>query len=361
MEDEYRDITDLTNRQSALIDEQANRQREINEQQTQMAVDELAHERDKIDDQTAKTTSGLYTNYQKNVNNYGVQAEQRARMGLGNSGYAESSRVKLYNDYQKNVTDTLNSANQLKADFDFKMAQARQSGNLAQAQSELALLTQRMQLLTQEYDLRNNREQYLYQKERNAVADEQWNRQFDYNKSVNDRNYNYQLSRDQVADKQWQDTFDYQQRRADVSDQQWQSTFDYQKQRNDVADQQWRDTFNYQKQRDAVSDNQWQQTYDYQKSRDAVSDSQWEKQYELSKKASARASSGGSSNQDQVARDGEKELEKRIAEKVTSNARFVQGAGVTNPVVDGLTGKRYGSMEEMLMLGYGIDPSDYLK
>lgn len=300
MENEYKDIEDLTNKQSALIDEQANRQREINEQQTQMAVDELAHERDKIDAQTAKTTSGLYTNYQKNVNNYGVQAEQRARMGLGNSGYAESSRTKLYNDYQKNVTDTVNSANQLKADFDFKMAQARQSGNLAQAQSDLALLTQKMQLLTQEYDLRNNREQYLYQKERNAVADNQWNQQFDYNKSINDRNFNYQQSRDTVSDNQWQQNFDYQKQRANVADNQWQSSFDYQKQRDSVADQQYREKFDYQKNRDAVSDNQWQQAYDYQKARDAVSDSQWEKQYELSKKASARSYSGVSSSNPQV-------------------------------------------------------------
>ena len=195
LDNDYKDIEDLTSKQNSLLDEQANKQREINEASTQMAVDELARERDKIDAQTAKTTSGLYTNYQKNVNNYGVQAEQRARMGLANSGYAESSRIKLYNDYQKNVTDTVNEANKLKADFDFKIAQARQNGNLAQAQSDLALLTQKMQLLTQEYDLRNNREQFLYQKERNAVADNQWQQNFDYNKSVNDRNYRWDCNK----------------------------------------------------------------------------------------------------------------------------------------------------------------------
>jgi hypothetical protein len=368
LENEYKDIEDLTNKQSALIDEQANRQREINEQSTQIAVDELAHERDKIDAQTAKTTSGLYTNYQKNVNNYGVQAEQRARMGLGNSGYAESSRVKLYNDYQKNVTDTVNNANQLKADFDFKIAQARQSGNLAQAQSDLALLTQKMQLLTQEYDLRNNREQFLYQKERNAVADNQWNQQFDYNKSINDRNFNYQQSRDKVNDNQWQQNFDYQKQRANVADDQWQKSFDYQKQRNDVADQQYREKFDYQKSRDAVSDNQWQQAYDYQKARDAVSDSQWEKQYELSKKASARSysSGGGSSSYTLVdtgdtGATGNSRSEKEIYSEIAKNIRPVQGVNSDGSpytkVKDGLTGRIYNSVQELLVNGYNIDPS----
>ena len=340
LENDYKDIEDLTNKQNSLLDEQATKQREINEASTQMAVDELARERDKLDEQTNKTTSGLYTNYQKMANNYGVQAEQRAKMGLGNSGFAESSRVRLYNDYQKNVTDTVNEANKLKADFDFKIAQARQSGNLAQAQSDLALLTQRMQLLTQEYDLRNNREQFLYQKERNAVADTQWQTQFDYNKSINDRNYNYQLGRDQVADKQWQDTFDYQQRRADVADKQWQSNFDYQKQRNDVADQQWRDTFNYQKERDSVSDNQWQQQWDYQKQRDSVADSQWQKQYELSKKASARSSSGGSSSKTEIATGDKTEdqnkpivlrLDSAEAQQITSRSTGYNDL-ITDPV-----------------------------
>lgn len=47
-----------------------------------------------------------------------------------------------------------------------------------------------------------------------------------------DRDYNYQVSRDAVADSQWQKNYD-------TSNYQWQSQFDYQKQRDAVADSQW--------------------------------------------------------------------------------------------------------------------------
>ena len=250
----YEDLEKWSTQQNDLLQQQKDLQNQIVNQQTQKNVDELNYQKNKIDKETQKTTSGLYTNYQKMANNYGIQAEQRAQMGLANSGYSETARVNLYNNYQKNVTDTVNNANQLKADFDFQIAQARQTGDITLAQNQSALYQQQMQLLTQEYDMRNRANQFAYQQQRDTVADNQWRQQFDYNKQ-----------------------------RADVSDRQWQQSFDYQKGR------------------DAVSDNQWQQSFDYQKSRDAIADEQWEKQYELSKKAKASSgrrssSSRGSSN-----------------------------------------------------------------
>lgn len=320
-EEGYEDIQEWKDQQSKLFDEQANKQREITNQQTEMTIDDLKRQRNKIDTEVNKTTSGLYTNYQKNVNNYGVQAEQQARMGLANSGYAETSRINLYNAYQKNVTDTINNANQLKADFDFKMAEARKQGDLTIAQNELALLQQNMQLLTQEYEMKNNRRQFLYQQERDKTQDSQWQK-------------NYDLQKDQ-----------------------------------------WQQSFDYQKNRDTVKDQQWQTAFDYQKQRDAVSDSQWEKQYELSKKASASSSRGGSSGYYSVSRgtsddnyevnseSSNENSNKPSQDEVGRNAKFIQGVsnekdeltGRAIPYVrvkDGLTGKVYNSMAE-LMESYG--------
>ena len=312
-EEGYEDIQEWGEKQKSLLNEQAEKQREITNQQTEMNVDELKRQKDKIDKEVNKTTSGLYTNYQKNVNNYGLQAEQQARMGLANSGYAETSRINLYNAYQKNVTDTINNANQLKADFDFKIAEARKTGDLTMAQNELALLQQNMQLLTQEYEMKNNRRQFLYQQERDKVADNQWQQ-------------NYDLSKDQ-----------------------------------------WQQSFDYQKNRDAVSDQQWQTAFDYQKQRDAVSDSQWEKQYELSKKASASSSSRGSSGYYSVrgaseddygvnSEDNNETSNKPSQDEVGRNAQFMQGVNRDGSpyvkVKDGLTGKVYNSLAD-LMESYG--------
>lgn len=263
----YEDIDSLMNQQNNLLNEQQKKQADLINQQTQIQTDELNHEKEKIDKDVDKTTSGLYTNWQKQENQYGVQAEQLAQQGLANSGYAETTKTALYNTYQKNVTDTLNNARDLKSDYDFKIAQARQQGSVQQAQAALDLYKQRAELLTQNYELRQNREQYLYQKER-----------------------------DKISDNQWQKTFDEQVRQNEIENQWKQKNYDYQQQRDKVSDSQWNQSFDYQKQRDNVSDSQWWQSFNYQKSRDAVSDSQWQKQYELSKKAAASSKSSRSTS-----------------------------------------------------------------
>ena len=260
MAEVYEDIDRLVNRQGQMLDESLQKQNDIINKQTQMQVDSLARQKEDIDKETTQQNRAIYQDYRKATNPFGQQAENLAGQGLANSGYAETTMSRLYNTYQNNITSTLNNSRQLKADVDFQINQARQNGNITLAQNALELYKQKMKLLTEEYDLRNNREQFLYQKQQDALAQSNWQQEFDYQKTQNDRNYNYQLSRDRVADDQWLKNY------------------------------------NYQKDRDKVSDKQWKKTFDYQKSRDKVSDSQWQKEYELSKKAKASSSrsSGGS-------------------------------------------------------------------
>ena len=206
----YEDIDKLTEQQSTMLDESLKQQQDIVNKQTQMNVDALERNKQEIDQQTKKTNQGLYTEYKKASNPYGVNAEQTYAKGLGNSGYAETTQTNLYNTYQKNVTDTINNAQKLKSDFDFKINEAMQTGNLTIAQNALEIYKQKMQLLTQEYELRNNREQYLYSKEQDALAQSNW-----------EKEYTYQQQRDQISDQQWQQSFDYQKERDAVADSQW--------------------------------------------------------------------------------------------------------------------------------------------
>lgn len=241
----YEDIDRLVSQQNNLLSQQEKKQTDLINQQTQMQVDELNREKEKIDKDVNKTTQGLYSNWQKQANQYGVEAEQLAQKGLANSGYAETTQTALYNTYQKNVTETLNNSRDLKSDYDFKITQARQNGSVQQAQAALDLYSQKIQLLTQNYELRQNREQYLHQKQ-------------------------YQQERDRISDQQWQKTFDQQVRQNEIENQWKQKNFDF--------------------------ENQWKQkTFDYQKQRDAVSDSQWQQQFNLSKKVSSRSSSSSRS------------------------------------------------------------------
>lgn len=252
----YEDIDKLTEQQSTMLDESLKQQQDIVNKQTQMNVDALEKNKAEIDQQTAKTNQGLYTEYKKATNPYGVNAEQLYAKGLGNSGYAETTQTNLYNTYQKNVTDTVNNAQKLKADFDFQISQARQNGDITLAQNALQIYMQKMQLLTQEYELRNNREQYLYQKEQDALAQSNW-----------EKEYAYQQERDAVSDNQWQQSFDYNKSRDEISDNQWQQTFDYNKSRDEVSDRQYAEQMAYQRERDAVSDSQWAKEYALSKSK----------------------------------------------------------------------------------------------
>ena len=143
-----------------------------------------------------------------------------------------------------------------------------------------------MQLLTQEYELKNNREQFLYQKEQDALSQSNW-----------EKEYAYQQQRDQVSDSQWQQTFDYQ------------------------------------KQRDAVSDNQWLQEFNLSK-----------------KKASSSGSSKKSSNNinlNDATSKTQYTAKEVLANAKIMQGTNKDGTGVTT-VKDGISGKTFSNMEELL-------------
>ena len=282
----YEDLDMLVNQQNSLLNQQEQKQNDLINQQTQMQVDELNREKEKLDKETQKTTSGLYSSWQKQANQYGAGMEQLAQQGLGNSGYAESTRTSLYNAYQKSVTDTLNNANELKADYDFKITQARQNGSVQQAQAALDLYSQRLQLLTQNYELRQNREQYLYQQER-----------------------------DRISDQQWQKSFDEQVRQNEIENQWRQKEFDYQQQRDAVADSQWQQQFNLSK----------------KKSSSGSSSKSSSKSGNLSVSGGSNSSSGG-----------------YTAQEVIANMKVLAGPGLKNNIKDGISGKTFSSPDELL-------------
>lgn len=210
----YEDIENITKRQNEMLDSSLQQQRDIINQQTALNVAELQRNKDEIDKDVNKTNRALYAEYRKATNPYGANAEGLASRGLGNSGYAETTQTNLYNTYQKNITDTLNNARDLKSDFDFQMSKARQTGDITLAQNSLDILKNRMQLLTQEYEMKNNRKQFLYQQERDRVSDNKWQQQWDYQKQ-----------RDSVEDSRWQTQFDYQKQRDAVADSQWEKQY----------------------------------------------------------------------------------------------------------------------------------------
>lgn len=208
MAEGYEDIERLTTNQNQMLDNALQQQQDITNKQTALNVAELERNKQEIDKDVDKTNKALYAEYRKATNPYGQNAENLASQGLANSGYAETTQTNLFNTYQRNVTDTLNNARTLKSDFDFQISKARQTGDITLAQNALAIYNQKMQLLTQEYELRNNREQFLYQKDQDRLAQTNWEKEYAMQQNQWQQTFDYQKQRDAVADSQWQKEYD---------------------------------------------------------------------------------------------------------------------------------------------------------
>lgn len=203
----YEAIDELQNQTNQMYNQQQDQQNKIIDIGTQQAVDELERNKQKTDQELLKTNRALYTDYQKQINPYGVNAESLAEQGLANSGLAETTKANYYNTYQTARTEATNNANTIKADFDADIVKARQNGDIQKAQSALELYKQKIADLSNFYNLRFNVDQFNYQKQRDTVADSQWQKEYDLSKSQWDKQFKYQKSRDKVADKQWQQQF----------------------------------------------------------------------------------------------------------------------------------------------------------
>lgn len=174
----YEDIDNLMTEQKANLDKQTSVGNQIIDTGLQKTQNEVNRQKQEYEEQANKTGKALYVDYKKASNPYGATAEQLASQGLNKSGYAESSQVNMYNSYQKSVTELMNNTNKLKAEADFNMNQAYLDADIQKAQNQLSTYKQQMELALTEYDLKVNREHFEYQKERDRVADEQWERTY---------------------------------------------------------------------------------------------------------------------------------------------------------------------------------------
>ena len=192
----YEDIDRFAQTSNQMLDETLKRSNALADQSVEMETQKLARQKENIDRETVQHNRALYQDYKQASNPFGSQAENLAGQGLRNSGYAESTYARMYNTYQNNITSTLNTARQLKSDVDFQIQQAIQQGNITKGQNAIQLYNQRMQLLAQEYEMRNNRRQFLYQQEQDKIAQNNWKEEFGYKKK-----------QDKQAQKNWEKEF----------------------------------------------------------------------------------------------------------------------------------------------------------
>ncbi len=162
---------------------------------TQNKTQNINRQREQANQRYADANRGAYQAYVQASNPYGVAEEQRARLGLSNSGYAESSKMQLANTYQQALAQNARDKNEYLNELDNALREAQYQGDIELANAiaqyenlvykhgiEAAEAIAKQENLAFEAGLNMNKDAYTrYLEERDyadARDDEMWKRAY---------------------------------------------------------------------------------------------------------------------------------------------------------------------------------------
>lgn len=131
------------------------KQTEIQNQQTDFAIDKIEQQKEQAKKDYTKEQSGAYVDWQKQSNEYGANAEAEAMQGMQNTGYSESAQVSMYNTYQNRITAARESYNLAVQNYNNAITEARLQNNSALAEIAYNSLQQQLELSLQGFQYKN--------------------------------------------------------------------------------------------------------------------------------------------------------------------------------------------------------------
>jgi hypothetical protein len=123
--------------------------------QTDFAIEKIEQQKDQTTKDYTKEQSGAYVDWQKESNRYGANAEAMASQGLINTGYGESSQVRMYNTYQNRVATARESYNLAIMNYNNAIKDAQLQNNSALAEIAYTALQQQLELSLQGFQYKN--------------------------------------------------------------------------------------------------------------------------------------------------------------------------------------------------------------
>ena len=243
--------------------EWANTQQNIQQQNTDFAIQKIEQQKAKAEQDYIKEQKGAYTDYTKQSGDYGANAEQMAAQGLTGSGYSESARVSMWNIYQNRYATARQSYNDAVMNYDNAIKEAQLANNETLAKIAYEALQNQLELSLQGFQYKNSLLETKLNQQQN-VENTYYNRYQDVLNQINGE-INNQMTADERARQQAQ----------------WE------------AEQAQR------KEEQALAQRQWEQEMAFKREQAAQEQANWEKEYALtvanSRKSSGGGSSGGSS------------------------------------------------------------------
>lgn len=122
---------------------------------TDFTIDTIEQKKEQAHKDYLKEQSGAYVDWQKQSNQYGVNAEKQAAAGLAGSGYSESSQVSMYNTYQTRVATAREAWTRASLDYDNAIKDAQMQNSVALAEIAYQAFEARMNLTLQGFEHKN--------------------------------------------------------------------------------------------------------------------------------------------------------------------------------------------------------------
>lgn len=165
----------------------ADKQSQIQQEQTDFAIEKIEQQKDQTKKDYLKEQSGAYVDWQKQSNQYGVESERQAAVGMDGTGFSESSQVSMYNQYQNRVATARESYNNAVLNYNNAIKDARLQNNAALAQIAADALQQQLELALEGFQYKNT---LLLDKanKKTELENQYYNRYQDVLKQINTEN-----------------------------------------------------------------------------------------------------------------------------------------------------------------------------
>ena len=237
-----------TQQQQQNVDNWAKQQTELQQAQTAQTINKINQQKEQSAKDYTREQKGAYTDYMKQSNQYGANAEMLARQGLSNSGYQESSEVSMWNTYQNRYATARESYKKAVLEYDNMMKEAELSNNETLANIAQQKLEQSLQLALEGFEYKNNL--IMQRDSRVDEIDSYYNTKYQDVLAQINREYEYaeQQRQAEIEQARWQSEFDEQQRQWNAEQARWQAEFDLEEQQRKDALDQWEKEYALKKQ-----------------------------------------------------------------------------------------------------------------
>lgn len=221
----------FTKEQQDMVDRWENTQKDVANKNLEYQKDLIEQQRKKSEQAYQNEAKASYIDYQKEVDKYGVSRENVVNNGLSNSGYAESSKVDMYNTYQNRLGTARKSMQDAGIEFDNAIRQAQLSNDEKLAQNALKALQDKLNIALEGFNYKTEQENNRLNWN-NTINNNYYNRYKDVESQINYENETAEKIR------QYNENMAFQKEQQRLEQQRWEQQMAYQREQDAIANAQ---------------------------------------------------------------------------------------------------------------------------